>query len=187
MSSNLNNRLFLCAGNGEEFKFATSIGVGLINSAMNLTRILERMGTMPSEIVFVGTCGIYGAKTNSNLNILDVFETTFAANVEISQLLGLAYTPVPSLDVPRETNPVNCSNFITTDSAASAKLAALGFVAENMEFFAVREVATAYSLPVRAVLCATNYCDENAHEDFLAHRAIAKSRLENYLKERKFI
>ena len=47
------NILFLCAGNGEVWGFAKSIGVGLVSSAMNLTKILARNSSF-EKVIFVG-------------------------------------------------------------------------------------------------------------------------------------
>ena len=51
------NILFLCAGNGEVWGFAKSIGVGLVSSAMNLTKILAKNSSF-EKVIFVGTCGL---------------------------------------------------------------------------------------------------------------------------------
>ena len=49
--------MVVCAGNGEDFTFAKSIGVGLCESAMGLTQICLR--ECVDSIIFVGSAGAY--------------------------------------------------------------------------------------------------------------------------------
>ncbi len=53
-----------------------------------------------------------------------------------------------------------------------------------MEFFSVLAVAKSFKIPVGGVFCVTNYCDEEAHQDFLANQKEAMRRLESYLREK---
>jgi len=57
---------------------------------------------------------------------------------------------------------------------------------ENMEFFAVTNVAKAFKTRSRGVFCATNFCNENAHADFMKNHENAKKELEIYLKNNLF-
>ena len=52
-----------------------------------------------------------------------------------------------------------------------------------MEFYAVCEVAKAFNLECEGVFCASNYCENNAHEQFLANHAKAIEILKNYLEQ----
>lgn len=167
--------MIICAGNMESFDFATSIGIGMIQSAINLTRILCKNRT--EEIIFIGSCGLY-----KNGKILEIYETTKAKNLEISALLDLSYSPLEFLNVSRETNLTNSSNFITTDKNLSYKFSDLGFFMENMEIYSVLEVAKTFNIPAKGILCATNFCDINAHNDFLKNYRKSKENLEKYLK-----
>ena len=90
------NILFLCAGNGEVWGFAKSIGVGLVSSAMNLTKILARNSSF-EKVIFVGTCGLY-----KKGEIFDIIKSKAAVNIEIGELLGLSYSPL-NCDVSHET------------------------------------------------------------------------------------
>lgn len=172
------NILFLCAGNGEVWNFAKSIGVGLVSSAMNLTRILSRNLSF-EKIIFVGTCGLY-----EKGEIFEIIESKSAANIEISELLGLSYSPL-NYDVSHETK-INSSNFITTDKSVASKFYERGFVAENMEFYSVCEVAKSFGIPVLGVFCATNFCDKNAHADFIKNHKKAMEILGDYINENYF-
>lgn len=182
--------MVVCAGKIESFKFAKSIGIGLVESAINLTKIcLEQR---PKEIVFIGTCGLY-----KDGNLLEIFETNSASNVEISKILELAYSPieanlsVKSLEnlknVSYETKRANSSNFITTDEKIAYKFYDFGFFMENMEVFSVFSVANFFQIPYKAFLCATNFCNENAHRDFLKNHDEAKFNLEQFMKNKGYL
>ncbi len=57
--------MFVCAGKSESFEFATPIGIGLVDSAINLTKICIEKS--PDSIIFIGTAGSYG-----RLKIFDI-------------------------------------------------------------------------------------------------------------------
>jgi len=173
--------MFLCAGNSEQFEFALPIGVGMVEAAINLTRLATMEA--PEFLLFVGTAGSYG-----NHGIFDIVESKTAANVEQGFLLGSAYTPINNVvsaaeDVSRETI-VNSSNYITTDSEIAKRFLSRRLELENMEFFSVLAVAKTFGIPTGGVFCVTNYCDSNAHEDFLKNQPEAMERLEKYLREK---
>ena len=56
-----------------------------------------------------------------------------------------------------------------------------------MEFFAVLKVAQKFEIPAYGVFVATNFCNENAHADFLKNHQRAKNELEKYLKQKEII
>ncbi|MDA3045699.1 purine-nucleoside phosphorylase [Campylobacter sp. VBCF_06 NA8] len=171
--------MIVCAGNGEEFDFARAVGVGLVDCAINLIKILA--SEKHSEILFVGSCGLYGEG-----KIFDIFECETATNHEISELLGYSYSPIFDPNVSYETF-CNSSNFITTDEICAQKFATLGYKIENMEFYSVVKVAESFKIPARGIFVATNFCNQNAHADFLKNHAKAKEILENYLKQKGII
>ena len=82
---------------------------------------------------------------------------------------------------------VNCSNYITTDKISALTLDKMGFEIENMEFYSVVKVAKEFNIPVRGYFVITNYCDKNAHKDYLKNIKQAKVKLINYLIENKII
>ncbi|ALV25433.1 putative protein, possible nucleoside phosphorylase [Campylobacter iguaniorum] len=172
--------MIVCAGDVESFTWATPIGIGLVNSAINLTNILTKNST--NELVFVGTCGLY-----KDGEILEIYESKTAVNYEISRLLDLAYSPLKMPNVSCETLVTNSSNFITIDKIAAHKFSQMGLFMENMELFSVLEVAKFFDIPARGILCATNFCDEFAHENFIKNHKQAKINLEKYIKEREII
>ena len=78
---------------------------------------------------------------------------------------------------------VNSSNYITTDEDSANQMARAGIALENMEFYAVMKVAQNFGVPAMGVFCITNYCDKNAHNDFLVNHSEAKRRLEHFIMQ----
>lgn len=182
MVKNNINRLILCAGGNESFEFATPIGIGLIQSAINLTEICIK--NKPNEIIFVGSAGLY-----KDGKIFEIFESRNAKNLEISALEGRSYSPISQEifnDVSRETF-INSSNFITKDIANAHKFFSLNAYAENMEFYSVLAVAKHFNIPAYGIFVATNFCNENAHFDFSKNHKRAKEILITYLIDKGLI
>ncbi len=174
--------MIVCAGNNETFDFATPIGVGLIDSAINLTRLM--IEEQPDSIVFVGSAGSYGT-----YKPFDIIESSAAGNIELSLITGSAYTPIDNTiyhdNVSRETSiMINSSNYITTDMEVAAEYQKLGLELENMEFFSILKVAENFEIPAYGIFIVTNYCDENAHEDFIKNHKEAKALLSQYIKDK---
>lgn len=176
--------MILCAGNNETFDFATPIGVGLIDSAINLTR--HCLVHKPEFLLFVGSAGSYG-----EYKIHDIVESKTCANIELGFLDNSAYTPIDNVVSAQTENikdvMVNSSNYITTSKAAMEKMRALGPGIENMEFFSVMRVAQVFGIPAGGLFCITNYCDTNAHRDFIANHGFAKVLLREHLVKKGMI
>jgi len=176
--------MIISAGNEEVFSFATPVGVGLIESAMNLSRLC--LFDKPDSLIFVGSAGSYG-----RLKEFEIFETQSSANIENSFLMNKSYTPLDNFlttseDVSRETI-VNSSNYITTDELLSKAYQKLKIDAENMEFFSVMRVAKEFNIPVKGIFIVTNFCNENAHKDYIKNIKKAKIKLIEYLKDKGYI
>jgi len=174
--------MIVCAGNNEIFDFATPIGVGLIDSAINLTRLI--IEEQPSTLLFVGSAGSYG-----KYKPFDIVESTSSGNIELSLITGSAYTPIDNTihhyNVPRETSiMINSSNYITSDMEVASEYQKLGFELENMEFFSILKVAQNFEIPAYGIFVVTNYCDENSHKDFIKNHEEAKALLSRYVKEK---
>nr|WP_314735469.1 purine-nucleoside phosphorylase [uncultured Campylobacter sp.] len=151
-------------------------------SAQNPDKILN---ALPSEIIFIGSAGLY-----KEGEIFEIYESSSVANIEISSLENKSYSPIESKIasiVPRGTCKVNSSNFITTDQNLAHKLFDRGYFLENMEFFAVLKVAQKFQIPAYGIFVATNFCDKNAHADFIKNHEQAKKELEKYLKQKEII
>ena len=173
--------MIICAGNSENFSFATPMGVGLIETAMNLTRLC--LFDKPEFLLFVGTAGSYG-----DAKIFDIIESKTAANIELAFLEKNAYTPLENVISTNTTNKrdiiVNSSNYISTNEELTKKFLNFGVGIENMEFFSVLAVAKEFEIPAGGVFCITNYTNENAHADFLSNHTKAKELLEEHVKRR---
>jgi nucleoside phosphorylase len=173
--------MIICAGNNETFDFAQPTGVGLIETAMNLTRLC--MFDKPEFLLFVGTAGSYG-----DAKVFDIIESKTAANIELAFLNNDAYTPLDNVVTTNETNKketvVNSSNYISTNSKLAKNFLKFGVGIENMEFFAVLKVAQEFRIPAGGVFCITNYANKNAHEEFVKNHKKAKELLTNYITKR---
>jgi len=173
--------MIICAGESESFDFAKPVGIGMIDVSINLTKIC--IENPPAFLLFVGTAGSYGEK-----KIFDIIESKTATNIENSFFAGGSYTPIDNVistadDVSRETM-VNTSNYITTDAKRSKHYIAQNIHLENMEFFAVLKVAEKFAIPAAGIFIVTNYCDENAHEDFKKNHAEAMRKLTEYMNNK---
>lgn len=251
--------LIVCAGKNEDFRFAKSIGVGLVEASAGLCELLFKfnagcagtkkrgeingrkgvagkcgvtdelisgqsivselsVANKPDKIIFIGTCGLYqkgdekglnalnlnengkikenlGAKNLADenqkpLQLLEIYESAHCFNVEASKLTNDFYSPAEceiNLNVSYETKKCNSSNYICTDENVAARFANLGLELENMESFAVLSLAKRFGISATCFLCATNFCDKNAHQSFLQNHAQAKKNLEHFLQEKNLI
>ncbi|RDU70183.1 purine-nucleoside phosphorylase [Helicobacter cholecystus] len=187
--------MFVCAGNGEEFEFAKSIGVGLVESAMTLSQLCSCKNI--ESLVFIGSAGSY----DKEVKLLDLFVSDYATQIENSFLQDKSYTPIPqeikltqnvscetiqkifSLDLPQAI--VNSSNYICVDSNYALNMKKKGILLENMEFFSVLSVARRFNLPALGVFCVSNYCGENAHQEFLKNRGKVIEKLKSVVERLK--
>jgi len=175
--------MIICAGKSEQFEFAMPVGIGMMEVAINLTKLC--VSQKPKFLLFVGTAGSYGEK-----KIFDIIESKTAANIENSFFSGGSYTPIDNVvsatdDVSRETL-INSSNYITTDKSMGKHYLAQNIHLENMEYFAVLKVAQAFGISAGGIFIVTNYCDENAHEDFIKNQKEAMVKLTKHIKEKPF-
>ena len=173
--------MIICAGNNETFDFAQPMGVGLIETAMNITRLC--LFDKPEFLLFVGSAGSYG-----NAKIFDIIESKTASNIELAFLDKCAYTPLENVVSTNTTNKqeiiVNSSNYISTCQDTTKKFLELGVGIENMEFFSVLKIAEEFNIPAGGVFCITNFTNKNAHSDFIKNHDKAKELLSRYVKSR---
>ena len=177
--------MIICAGRNETFPFAQAMGVGLIETSINLTR--QCLFNKPEFILFIGSAGSYGEH-----KIFDIIESKRAANLELSFLSNDSYTPLDNVlesenKMVRNDTIVNSSNYITTNEKLSSNYNEYGIGVENMEFFSVIQVAREFEIPVAGIFVVTNYTNENAHDDFIKNHKEAMSKLTQYLVEKKII
>ncbi len=177
--------MIVCAGRNETFPFATPVGVGLIETSINLTRIC--LFDKPDYIIFVGSAGSYG-----KYNIFDIVHSSSASNIELGFLEDNCYTPLDNvLKTSNKTFPndtiVNSSNYITTNKDLAKEFEQYGIGIENMEFYALCSVAKEFDIPIAGIFVVTNYTDSNAHKDFLTNHKEAIDKLVKYLKTKNII
>lgn len=177
--------MIICAGRNETFEFAKPMGVGLIESAINLTK--QCLENKPEFIIFVGSAGSYGKH-----KIFDIIEAKKASNIELSFLSKDSYTPLDKIlesknEMLRDDTIVNSSNYISTNEELSKQYNDLGITIENMEFFSLVQVANEFDIPIAGVFIVTNYTNENAHKDFLKNHKEAMNKLSEYLLEKNII
>ncbi len=175
--------MLLCAGRNETLKKAVPIGVGLIESAINLTRMCLKNPSIES-LIFIGSAGSYSPE----IELLSVFESVCGYQVEESFSHLNSYTPLDNF-IQIETKEkalfervcVNSSNYIHTGEMFAKKMVQKGVLLENMEFFSVLSVAKAFSLKAKGIFCVSNYVGLNAHKEFKENHAKVKQILENII------
>jgi len=177
--------MIVCAGNNESFPFATTIGIGLCDSSIKLTKLC--MLDKPKEIIFIGSAGSYG-----NHDIFDIVESSNASNLELSFLDGNSYTPIDNIlkcEEPKFKSDtiVNSSNYITTNSKLGKEYLQYNIGIENMEFFSVVKVAKEFNIDVKGVFVITNYTNKDAHKDFISNHNKAMDKLIQELEIKKII
>ena len=173
--------MIICAGNNETFDFAQPMGVGLIETSMNLTRAC--LFDKPEFLLFIGSAGSYG-----DAKLFDIIESKTASNIELGFLSKDAYTPLDNVVSTNTSNVkdiiVNSSNYISTNKELTKKFLELGVGIENMEFFAVLSIAKEFDIPAGGVFCITNYTNKEAHKDFITNHEKAKELLSFHVKQR---
>ncbi len=177
--------MLICAGNSENFSFAEPIGIGLIDSCINLTRIM--LFNKPEFLLFIGTAGSYG-----EYKPFDIIESRSAVNIESAFLENKAYTPIDNAiklenKLCENMVGVNSSNYICTSKDLGKQYLSYGQGIENMEFYSILKVAKEFEVRAGGIFIITNYTDENAHSDFIKNHSKAKSLLSSYLLEKKII
>lgn len=177
--------MIVCAGNNETFPFATPIGIGLINSAINLTRLC--LFDKPEYILFIGSAGSYG-----EYNIFDIIESSNASNIELSFFEDNSYTPIDNIVKCEEQKfvsdtIVNSSNYISTNSTITKEFLQYDIGIENMEFYSVAQVAKEFDIDVKGIFVVTNYTNKDAHKDFISNHNQALDKLIKYLEEKNII
>jgi len=177
--------MIICAGNNEQFPFATPIGVGLIESSINLTQLC--LFDKPDYLLFIGSAGSYGTH-----KILDIVESSSSSNIELGFLNNDCYTPIDNVvkcekNLSKNSEIVNSSNYISTNKSLSKHFLDYGIGLENMEYYSVMKVAKQFDLDVLGIFVVTNYTDSNAHNDFINNHKAAMDKLIEYLTNKKII
>lgn len=172
--------MIISAGNQEVFDYATPIGVGMIESTMNLTQLC--LFDKPKYLVFIGSAGSYTKKRN----LLDIVLSSGASNIELGFLQNSAYTPIDNVIVQENVSHetiVNSSNYITTNFTLAQGFLAHNIEIENMEFFSVMSVAKAFEIPAFGIFILTNYTNTEAHSDYQANINEAMQKLNAHMHQ----
>ena len=173
--------MIISAGESESFDNVETIGIGLVDSAINLTSlVLEKK---PKSLLFIGSAGSYGG-----YKIFDIVRSNIASNIELSFLQNHSYTPIDNIvqSVGKKNeikNIVNSSNYISTDENSAKKLLKMKLEIENMEFYSVLKVASKFKIPTMGIFVVTNYCNPKAHQDFKKNHKKAIEILLNYISK----
>ena len=176
--------MFISSGNEEIFSFAKPIGIGLVETAINLTRLC--LFDRPNSIIFVGSAGSYNPKKHK---IFDIISSSSSSQIEQSFIKKDSYTPIDNFVTASNQKEIiiNSSNYITTDKLSALAFDRLGFEVENMEFYSIVKVAKEFEIPVKGIFVITNYCDKDAHKLYLENIKDAKKVLINYLDEQGYM
>ncbi len=188
--------MFICAGASEQFIFAKSIGIGLIASAIELTKLCLQYA--PKELIFLGSAGCY----NEKWHIGDMAYSYHATQLELSFLDNNAYTPIDNSIKLQLTHNVSCetligdwqhtfttlpqvivnsSNYITNTNIYNAMICNAGITLENMEFFSVLKIAQYFQIPCIGIFCVSNFVGKYAHEEFIANHTFIKTKLYDFI------
>jgi len=170
--------MIICAGESEQFDFASPIGIGLIDVAINLTKLC--MDNLPESILFVGTAGSYG-----DIELMTIVQSSAAHNMEQAFLQDNSYSPIENFvsqdkNVSHETI-LNSSNYICTNEEIAKLYLEKDIQLENMEFYAVLKVAKEFNVPAKGIFIVTNYCNDNAHNDFKKNHKMAMVKLTEHI------
>ena len=164
-----------------------TIGIGLVDSAINLTRILEEYAYL-KNIIFIGTAGAY---KDSKLKIGDLVQAKETGLFSLSQYEGDSYLPNKMI------KKISCNQFSGIEAVQVAsvleinrrgeKLAKVfwktGYSAEHMELFSVARVAKKFNKNIYSVLGVSNIVNQSAHQDWLKNNKKVSLETNKKLKE----
>lgn len=166
--------MIVSAGISEIYDYAEPIGLGS-NCSIKLSELILKK--QPKRLIFIGSMGLY----TKEIELFSVNEFKSAVNIELAMLDDLVYTPMKT----NEVSNLNSSNYICKNYEYAKKMnEKYGILGENMECFSFFATANYYKIPASAILVATNYCDEFAHEEYIKNIAKANEILENYLEKK---
>lgn len=169
--------MIISAGITETYDWAIPVGIGF-NAAIKLSELIIKNN--PKRIIFVGSMGLY----SKDYELFSLFEFDNANNIELSFLNKQSYTPLENTI----NSKLNSSNFICKDfSLANKMYKQYAFIGENMEAYGLFACAKYFNINAKAILIATNYCDEFAHETYMKNYKKANEILENYLENKGYL
>lgn len=185
--------MIICAGDTESFPFAKSIGIGMHDSIINLTKVC--LHCIPKRIIFIGSAGSY----DNEIEIGTILYSFCATQIELSFLENNSYTPINNVIKIESFNNVSCetllqnnnaniqqvnvnsSNYITNTSRFNNMMLHAGIKLENMEFFSILKVTQHFQIPCIGFFCVSNHVGENAHQEFLTNHNFVKQKLTDFI------
>lgn len=176
---------------GPEVQVAT-LGVGLVSAALALGQVLARQAM--THILFTGTCGAL------SLNELPIGTIVRASTVhlgDLSLLAGDSFLPeimlkqaTPARFLKSAKGVVDAEVFCPlsiTQTENGAGLLRKKFpqgVVENLECFAVAQIAAAQKIPCEIIFGVSNQIGPNGHREWLAnHQAVSRATQEWIFKQ----
>ena len=172
------------------------VGVGFLESAINLTSLLERFPQV-DKLLFTGSAGVYpNISTIVPGDICSCLETVLADGAA-EQGFSLYAEPLPRTAIPatlqlgRDLYPAKIATLLTltqSDSLAETIQKKLNVELETMELYGIAQVCRNRSLPWNAVIGITNQVGSSGHLQWRkSFREIAAKTGEFLLDELKDI
>ena len=158
--------LVISAGKNEIFDFALPMGVGLVDMAINLTKFLQKRACIVAD--------------EKGINLKNI-DPHYLAKIE-AKFANLSNPELQNLSQNFSKNPER-NLYQMPEKIVFVGSAGLYKDGENMEFYSVLKVAQIFKIPAYGIFVATNFCNKNAHTDFIKNHAEAKKILTKYIKE----
>jgi purine-nucleoside phosphorylase len=156
---------------------AGTTGIGAIAAAVATARLVA--AHRPERVLFVGTCGAYGAQLAVGAHVAASEVVATSAD----ELAGRAYRPAAERTrwratwaLPLPACTVAVPQAITRSDEAAAALAAVA-AAEHLELGGVFAACEAAGVPVAAALAVANRVGPDAHEEWRANHARVSGEL----------
>ena len=156
---------------------AVCTDVGALAAAVATTRLIREL--LPSEVLFVGTCGTYDARVpvGSLISVSEVISSS------VEEQEGAAYRP--SLERTRWTTqgqlPFPAHSVVAppaiTATQEGAKALSRAAPLEHLELSGVLEACRESDVPCRAALVVVNEVGPKAHEQWEANHSAGSAQL----------
>jgi hypothetical protein len=168
---------------GREIDFI-EVGVGVINSIINLNKKIESLSKI-DWIILIGTAGIIGKRFAPG----KIYQASVFRWGCVGMALSKGYLPeslYPDLparvvkDIPQgiEEIPVITTPEITSsEEGASALKKQYGPGLENLEAYGIARLFKSYNLSISAFFSVTNRVGQESHQQYLKYRELAWENL----------
>lgn len=169
-----------------------SCGVGLIDSAINTSKILNNKNY--DGVIFIGSSGT----SNKKINLLDIVvskEVFLASPTKttasyIPKILKNKFTATKDwLKLAESTSLHASQSFYSPIEITKSKSLANIFLkkyaasCENLELFSIAATASCYNVKWIAISCITNYIGKESHTQWLKNKKNAARLSSKFLEE----